>query len=112
MSRSGTAREKWTRIIREQQTSGLSVAAFCAQRGVAESSFYPWKRKLSEAGDTATGDDAPTFVEATVRSVPQECSGVTVELACGRRVTVARGFDRRLLLEVIETLESSTGAAS
>jgi transposase-like protein len=112
MGRSGSAREKWSRIIREQQASGLSVAAFCAQRGVAESSFYPWKRKLSEAGDTATRDDAPTFVEATIRGVAEECSGVTVELPCGRRVTVTRGFDRRLLLEVLDTLESNTGAAS
>jgi hypothetical protein len=46
MSRSGLGRAKWTRIIREQQASGLSVVAFCAGRGTAESSFYPWRRKL------------------------------------------------------------------
>lgn len=70
------------------------MAAFCARRGIAESSFYPWKRKLSEAGDTATLNGGTAFVKATIRGIPEERRGVTVELACGRRVTVTRGFDR------------------
>lgn len=32
--------------------------------------------------------------------------GVAVELACGRRIIVQRGFDAHLLRAVIETLES------
>ena len=108
MSRSGSAREKWSRIIQEQRESGQTVAAFCAERGIGVSSFYPWKRRLSGSGDAAgvPASGAPAFVEATVRGVSGERGGVSVELPHGRRVAVARGFDRRLLLEVIEALES------
>ena len=113
MSRSRSAKEKWTRIIREQQASGLSIAAFCAERSVAESSFYPWKRRLRSA---AGASDGAGFVEATVRDIPpppDAAGGVRIEVgAGGRRVIVARGFDRRLLLDVIETLESTARGAA
>ena len=84
------------------------MAAFCAERGIGVSSFYPWKRRLSGSGDAAgvPASGAPAFVEATVRGVSGERGGVSVELPHGRRVAVARGFYRRLLLEVIEALES------
>jgi hypothetical protein len=115
MSRSDAARAKWAGVIREQRESGLSVARFCADRGIPSSSLFVWKRKLAGA--------EPAFVEAKVgrgedernsgaptRSAERgrdECDGgVTIRLGRGRHVAVARGFDRRLLLEVIETLES------
>ncbi len=37
--------------------------------------------------------------------------GVAVEVAGGRRVVVNRGFDRELLLEVIEALEPAGGGS-
>jgi transposase-like protein len=117
MSRSGSAREKWTRIIREQRASGLSVAAFCAERGIPASSLFAWRRRLAGAGDATPSGSA--FVEAKVRGAQDSRDGgVTIELACGRRVTVTRGFDRQLLLEVLDALESGardgvgSGAAS
>jgi transposase-like protein len=36
----------WRRRVRERQTSGLSVRAFCAREGLAESAFYFWRREL------------------------------------------------------------------
>jgi hypothetical protein len=110
MGKAETAREKWSRIIREQQSSGLTIAAFCAGRGVAVSSFYPWKRRLASAGDGAAA-----FVEARVVGGAGERRGpglVAIELACGRRIVVARGFDPELLLEVIEALESDARGAA
>ena len=111
MSRSTAAKAKWKRIIAEQQGSGLSAARFCAERGLWASSLFAWKRKLADAqkgGPTTTG----AFVEARVRGVDgEDCGGVTIELASGRRLIVGRGFDRQLLLEVIDALEEA-GARS
>lgn len=111
MSRTESARAKWTRIIREQRASGLTIAAFCAERGVAVSSFYPWKRRLRGAGDAGTA----VLVEARVGGADDEREGgagrIVIELSHGRRIVVDPGFDRRLLLEVIEALESNSGAA-
>ena len=127
MKRSEAARAKWARVIEAQARSGLSAAAFCAERGIWSSSFFAWKRKLGiggarpsaspalmEArvhglgvGPRGDGDDTPAFVEARVRRVDEAPGGgVAVELALGRRLLVGRGFDRQLLLDVIDTLES------
>lgn len=116
MSRSDAARAKWAGIIREQRESGLSVARFCVDRGIPSSTLFVWKRRL------AGGE--PVFVEAKVGRGEDERSksaerggrderdgGVAIRLGRGRHVTVARGFDRRLLLEVIEALESIGGEA-
>lgn len=112
MSKTESARAKWTRIIREQQASGLTIAAFCAERGVAVSSFYPWRRRLRGAGEAGTA----VFVEARVGGADDQREGgagkIVIGLAHGRRIVVDPGLDRRLLLDVIEALESSTGAAS
>jgi hypothetical protein len=93
------ARDKWSRIIAAQRSSGMSVARFCAARGIPASSLFAWKRRLAGAVGAPPG-----FVEASVRGA--EGVGVAVELTGGRRIIVGGGFDRRLLLDVIEALES------
>jgi hypothetical protein len=59
---------------------------------------------------------APAFVEARVRAEDRPCArGVTIVLGAGgpgaRRILVGPGFDHRLLLEVIGTLERDHTAA-
>lgn len=109
MSRSETARERWSRIIREQRESGESVGVFCARCSIPTSSLFAWKRKL---GSMADQRPAPSgFVEAQVRGVGDgHGGGVTIQLGCGRSVVVSRGFDRLVLLEVIAALESGGGS--
>lgn len=110
MDKSEAACTKWSRIIAAQRSSGLSVARFCAERGIPASSLFGWKRRLA---NPASRGAAPTFVEATVRDADARGvggGGVTVQLVGGRHATVARGFDRRLLLEVIEALEAGAEA--
>lgn len=124
MSRPEEARQRWARIISEQRESGETVAGFCAVRGISVSSFYPWKRRL---GGTAGCADRSAFVEAKVSGVDagsgyseaafggadnERDGGVVIELGRGRRVSVTRGFDRLLLLDVIEALESDAGRGS
>lgn len=79
------------------------MGAFCARRSIPASSLFAWRRRLAGM--------APVFVEAKVRGVDDEHGGgVTVRLGCGRCVAVSRGFDRLVLLEVIEALESGGGS--
>jgi len=118
MSTFESTQSRWTRIVQEQAASGLTVAEFCARRGLAVSTFYPWKRRLaSEAAQTPRAA-TPAFVEARIApaerrpvSADDHGCGVTIVLACGRRVLVAPGFDPRLLLDVLGTLERDLAAA-
>lgn len=108
-----SARARWSRIIDQQRSSGVPVAVFCRERSLPVSSYYGWRRKLS------SGPADPGFIEARVVGEPRagdkkpgvgsasapNSSGVRIDLAGGRRILVTRGFDRLVLLEVIQLLE-------
>jgi putative transposase len=101
-ARPSAAEQRWREIIKRQQTSGSTVAAFCRDNRVATSSFFAWKRKL---GGSPIG-----FVEAAVVGAPPASpaarASIEVLLRNGRRVRVGRrGFDRGLLAEVVAALE-------
>jgi hypothetical protein len=80
----------------------LTVAAYCRQHRLAESSFFAWKRKL---GAVPPG---PAFVEARVAGaspVARPACTIEVRVRGGRRVRVGHGFDRELLVAVVAALE-------
>jgi len=109
--RSEAARAKWARLIEAQALSGLSAAEFCRRRRIWASSFFAWKRTLGNSDTQMPESGGAGFVEAIVEGDgggPH--GGITIDLVSGRRVTVSRGFDRQLLLEVIEALEPCGGA--
>jgi hypothetical protein len=37
---------RWRALLAEQQQSGLSVVAFCRERGLRDGQFYDWKKRL------------------------------------------------------------------
>ena len=46
-------RRFWRDVVEQQKTSGLNIAQFCAQAGVAQNSFYVWKRRLRTIDSTS-----------------------------------------------------------
>src|SRR5688572_8189523 len=106
--------QKWREIIERQQASGLSVAAFCRNNGVADSSFFTWKRKLAASATCASAASsaaaaavtvAAGFVEATVPDLRRRAGSIQVRLRGGRRLLLRSGFDRDLLAEVVAFFE-------
>lgn len=96
-----TAESRWREVLSRQRASGLGVAAFCRRHGLCAASLYAWRRRLC-AGDAAA------FVEAKVvgpAPLPEAAGVIEVRLRGGRRVRVARGFDPRLLRELVAALE-------
>jgi transposase-like protein len=55
----------WREAVAGHKTSGLSVRAFCIERGLSEPSFYAWRRELAQRGQ-ATKSPAATFVPVQV----------------------------------------------
>jgi hypothetical protein len=110
---------EWARRIEEWRCSGLSLPAFCRQRGLKSTTMCGWvykpalKRAIEkarlEAGPHAepvkiakpsTPQPTPAFVPVRLRqriapptSEPAPRSAIKVIVGAGRRVVVERGFD-------------------
>lgn len=96
--------EEWRQIIDGHQSSGLTVAAYCLDRGITQGSFYTWKRRLRSPAKP-NRLPKPAFVEVTP---PRAGTAGTIEVCLRgeRHLLARRGFDRELLIELIRTLES------
>jgi hypothetical protein len=95
--------EEWRQIIDGQASSGLTVAAYCLERGITQGSFYTWKQRLRSSGKRSCLPK-PAFVEVTP---PRMGTAGTIEICLrGERcILVRRGFDHDLLIDLMRTLE-------
>ena len=112
--RDGGKERFWRRTFRQMRRSGLSVRAFCAEHGLAEASFYAWRRiiawrdregsRVPDGHSDAAVDDAPVFVPLRVIDVSTQVA-FEVVLERGRVVRVLRGFDADTLRQLLAVLE-------
>jgi len=81
-------------VVQAYTKSGLSVSAFCHQRGISSSLLYRWRRRCQTEAAPEVNDG---FVElrASGGSIPG--SGVTVVTEGGWRLELEPGFDAATL---------------
>lgn len=46
----------WRTVFREHAESGLSIRRFCQNEGIAEASFFAWRKRLAWAPPAAKGE--------------------------------------------------------
>ena len=103
-TRRGEREQFWRQFIRDQQRSGSSIKAFCRSRGVAEPSFFAWRKKLALTRRAEAQDD---FVAVRVTREPIGRAGnIEIVLDRGRSVRVEPGFDRQVLRDILAVLEA------
>ncbi len=97
--------QQWRRRIERWQASGLTVSAFCTRHGLAQPSFYAWRRELQRRAA-----EQPAFVPVCVvgEDRPDRGGGVDVVLPKGRTVRVGPGFDAATLRQVLAVLEEES----
>ena len=61
----------WRWIMEEQQRSGLTVRAFCQREGIAEPSFYGWRREIKRR-DASNGLGRPIAVDVSAQDGADE----------------------------------------
>ena len=90
----------WAKTIAEQEESGLSVPAFCREKGVCAGSFYYWRRRLR------TVDEPVGF--ALVETKPASDCAAPLELifTSGERLRIALGVDAATLQLVMAALRA------
>ena len=90
----------WRAAVAGHKQSGLSVRAFCVDRGLSEPSFYAWWRELAQRG-RATPSAAPFVpVQVVVDSV------VEVVLPSGVVVRVPLATDAMAVARLVAALGS------
>jgi hypothetical protein len=89
---------EWARILQEQRSSGQSVRAFCAQRGLPEASVWYWRRRIeSMARDEGQVDGGAKFL-----AVPVVVSDEALEVVVGDlRVRLGGGAGQRVLDAIV-----------
>lgn len=128
MARDRRQAADWARLIDQWRASGLSLPAFCSQRGLKRGTMQNWvykpslKRAVDEARSQASSaetprrvppslpEPAPAFLpihiaEVVVAPAVPDRTGIEVVLAAGRRIVVAAAFDPETLRRVIAVLE-------
>src|SRR5690348_11975737 len=90
-------REYWVKLIAEQESSGMTVGAFCKQRGIGDHCFYFWRRRLSSK-------EAVRF--ALVKTIPMTAPPIELFLPVGERLCIPAGVDGPTLRNVLEAVRS------
>jgi transposase-like protein len=93
--------------MEEAGRSGVSVRAFCRQRGIPENVFYYWRRVLEPGQDASSAHDEPgQFLLVGLKAEPHEAAGAMLELIVERgwRLRIPRGTDGATLRAVLAAL--------
>lgn len=104
MKRDGKKEKFWRGVIAEAGKSGLSVRAFCRQRGVKENLLYFWRREL-RLRDAEAGQKGG-FVELITAVAVGGGSGVCIRIDDRISVALDRGFDGPTLRAALACLRA------
>lgn len=75
---------KWRGLLSEQSQSGQTVKAFCLERGIRDSLFYDWKKRLRESEVEKFVEVKVIRAEARSRRSALPGKPIEVRLASGR----------------------------
>jgi transposase-like protein len=97
----GAERERfWREAVAGHRKSGLSVRAYCRERGLSEPNFYAWRRELARRDGSA----APKLVPVTVVSG----SMIEVVLPKGVVVRAPSASEPAAVARLVAALESAS----
>jgi hypothetical protein len=96
-------------VVAEFETSGLRRAAFCLQRGLSIGTLDKYRQRVHGGRQSGGRPFVPVEVIPStahdVNSVAGRDGALVVELGCGRRIEVCRGFDAETLGRLLTVLD-------
>ena len=84
---------EWQKRLRRFEKTPQTVAEFCRAEGVAQQSYYYWKRKLQAAPANPSTKDGFRPVQVSLSS-PSSQPATTIQL--GRGIHIELGHDLRV----------------
>jgi hypothetical protein len=109
----------WRGVLKEQSSSGLSVAAFCRQESISPPSFYAWRRKFRDRNSPRakrSGSSKLARTDHNTGNGPQllpvriEGTASTLRIHLPRQgvfVEVPHGTDRETVAGVLQALREA-----
>lgn len=91
----------WTKLIRAQAASGLTIKAFCAEQKVSLYQFYKWNQRLRK--EARTQPPASGFIKL-FPSADAPASPIRIRITEQIWIEVSEGFHPPTLLSVIQTV--------
>ena len=92
--------EYWQKVIAEQERSGRAVHGFCEQFGIAEQSFYVWRKRLRESAGPVR------FALVETGASKRTAEPLELILAGGERLLIGVGVEVATLRTVLEVLRA------
>jgi putative transposase len=104
----------WAQAMRERVASGISIKAFCQDKGISQNTYYYWQRKLREAAcqemvAVSESRNAKAVVPIGWAVCQPEETATAKTLAIeigGYRVNVEPDTDQELLAKTCRMLKS------
>jgi transposase-like protein len=98
-------RQFWQMAIETWQNSGMSISKFCKAEGLAEGTFYNWRKKLAD-GQSQTNKQAVKNPSAFIKvAMPRSDHALLeLELYSGNTLRICSGADNKTLNSVISAL--------
>ena len=92
---------EWTKLLREQRGSGLTVEAFCAKHRLANSTYWRWRRRL----EVLSADEAQvvTMPAPKFLAIPMNVASEAFEVQVGEMRVRLGGVAAQRVLEAIIT---------
>ena len=98
-------REFWRLVIETWQNSGMSISKFCKAEGLAEGTFYNWRKKLTDAQSQTnkkTVKNPSAFIKVAMPR--SDHALLELELSSGNTLRIRSGADNKTLNSVLSAL--------
>ena len=110
--RSRDKEQQWRGILGEQGQSGVSIRAFCRERGLKEASFYRWKQVIEQRDTDAMQTEGSLASVVVVEDRDNESSysgpaAIEIVLCSGTTVRVLNNSTGEQLGMVLDALGRS-----
>ena len=95
-------RQFWQMTIKTWRDSGMSVSKFCKAKGLAEGTFYNWRKKLAD-GQSQTNKQKNLSSSAFIELTMPKNDPVALELvlSSGNTLRISSGADDKTLSDVL-----------
>ena len=97
-------RIEWEQRIAQFLSSGQSASKWCATNEISIHQFWYWKKRLKTTQDTVK--DSPKWLSLEMEDSMDDPKTKIVVRMGQASVEVEHGFDPKLLVDVVRTLQS------